>query len=277
MEQASRWTITPERIDSAIRLFLYILIFWLPYSPAVVESCVIISLLLWIVKRAAFQGALWHREGLSFRQKIISYLKGFQPAPSCLNGPIAFFLVACILSVVSSSFFENAAHNFLTKTLEWFIVYFLVIEVFQEKKHIAIVLGVWIFTAFSTIIDSFIQFYFTHKDIFLGHIIEPSGRATAGFKTPNGLGAYLSLTTPFFLSLLFLSVKKKWYRLIGLLLFCLSFWSLLITFSRGAILGTGLGILFFILILLIDKTKTERFFSLMVIAILSILDRKSVV
>lgn len=269
MEQVSRGAVIPRRIDSTIRFFLYVLIFWLPYSPAVVEICVIISLLLWVSKRMILRGLVWRREDLLFRQKIVEYLKGFKPARTPLNKPIAFFLIVCVLSVISSHFFENAAHNFFTKTLEWFIVYFLVIEVFQEKKHIVIVLGIWVFTAFSTIIDSFIQVYFTHKDIFLGHIIGPDGRATAGFKTSNGLGAYLSLVIPFLLSLLFLSLKKGWCFFIGLLIFCLSFWSLIITASRGAGLGVGIGIAFFIYILLMQKIKVKRFSILLLLIFLS--------
>jgi len=136
MEQVSRRVTISGRIDSTIRVFLYILIFWLPYSPAVVETCVIISLLLWVAKRLILQSAV-SREGLSFKQKVIDCFKKFQLAPSALNRPIAFFLAICVLSVVSGSFFENSAHNFLTKTLEWFIVYFLVVEVFQEKKQSA--------------------------------------------------------------------------------------------------------------------------------------------
>ena len=34
-------SIIENRIDSIIRFFLYLLIFWLPYSPAVIESSVI--------------------------------------------------------------------------------------------------------------------------------------------------------------------------------------------------------------------------------------------
>jgi len=220
MDQVSKRDLLSERIDSAIRFFLYLLFFWLPYSPAVVETCVIISLLLWITKRIFCQDPAAKFEGLSIWQKGVLFLKKFQVAPSYLNRAIAFFLIVCILSVISSSFFGVAAHNFFTKTLEWFIVYFLVIEVFQEKKHIFILLTVWVFTAFSTIFDGFLQFYFTNKDIFLGNIIEPGGRATAAFKTHNGLGAYLVIMIPFLLSLMFVSVKKNWYYLVGALAFC---------------------------------------------------------
>jgi len=115
-----------DRIDALIRFFLYVLIFWLPYSPAVIESCVIICLILWLLKR----GILLTKEKVS-----AGILKDAKPESTFLNKPIAFFLLACLLSVTGSAFFGQSLHNFFTKTLEWFIVYFLVVEVFKDKKQ----------------------------------------------------------------------------------------------------------------------------------------------
>jgi O-antigen ligase len=235
----------PERVDSAIRVFLYILIFWLPYSPAVVETCVIISLILWVIKRLILCKSVGGKKDLSFGQKWVEWAVCFRPVSSCLNKPIGFFLIVCVLSMVSSVFFSRALHGFSTKTAEWFVVYFLVIEAFQERKHIVTALGIWSFTALATVFDSFIQVYFTRPDIFLGHPVDPDGRATAGFKTANGLGAYLTILVPFFLSLSFLELKKLSSRCWIAGFFVLSLWSLLLTYSRGALLGTGIGILFF--------------------------------
>jgi len=120
-----------ERIDAFIRFFLYILIFWLPYSSAVIESCVIICFILWLLKRSI----------LLTQKRNFSEVK---PEATFLNKPIVFFLLACMLSVTSSAFFGQSLHNFFTKTLEWFIVYFLVVEVFKNKKHIYIALAIFL-------------------------------------------------------------------------------------------------------------------------------------
>jgi len=205
-----------DRINALIRVFLYILIFWLPYSPAVIESCVVICLILWLLKRGIL---------LAQRKWDLRALKDAKPESTFLNTPIAFFLFACILSVTSSAFFEQSLQNFLTKTLEWFIVYFLVVEVFKEKKHIYIALAIFVFTAFSTVLDSFFQYYITFKDIFLGHVIEPGSRATAGFKTSNGLGGYLTIFLPSLLAWVLLGNQKYRYRLGASFIFALSIWS----------------------------------------------------
>ena len=133
-----RWFLLPERIDAFIRFFLYVLIFWLPYSPAVVESCVIICLVLWIFKRSVI---IRQQKSLpsARKKKFYEYLRGFSPAPSFINKPIAFFLMFCLIPSISSVFWVQSLHNFLTKTLEWFIVYFLVVEVVHKKKHIYII------------------------------------------------------------------------------------------------------------------------------------------
>jgi putative inorganic carbon (HCO3(-)) transporter len=240
------------RIDAVIRFFLYLLIFWLPYSPAVVEICVVLSLGLWIFKRIVLLGY-----GATPGNKFAYYVRAFAPPASPLNKPIFFFMFACVLSVSGSAFWEQSWHNFFSKTLEWFIVYFLVVEVFRERKHVYIALAVLGITAFSTALDSLVQFYVTHKDIFLGHTIAAGQRATAGFKTSNGLGGYLALAVPVSVSFIFMKWEQKYYRVA---VFAVSFflvWSLAVTFSRGAWLGVFCGVLFILLtrILLEGKKK----------------------
>ena len=254
-------SVAANRIDGIIRLFLYILIFWLPYSPAVVESCVITCVILWIIKRSILLAKQIGQED-TLNKKLSGFLRGIKPESSFLNKPIAFFLLACILSVTASAFFNQSLHNFFTKTLEWFVVYFLVIEVFKDKKHIYIALGIFLFTAFSTAIDSLIQFHLTYKDIFSGQVIEPGGRATAGFKTSNGLGGYLTLLVPGLLACLLFGKKSFRTHLIIFLIFVLAVWSLIITFSRGAWTGVFFGGVFLLGFALFPKRKLNMYFFL---------------
>ena len=179
-------------------------------------------------------------------RKFLHIGKAFKPESTPLNKPIFFFILSCLFSITSSAFFAQSFHNFFTKTLEWFIIYFLVVEVFKDKRHIYIALGIFVFTAFSTVVDSFIQFYITGKDIFLGHSIELGSRATAGFKTSNGLGGYLTIFLSGILAWILIGKQKFLYRAGASLIFILSMWSLVITFSRGAWIGVFSGIIFLI-------------------------------
>jgi len=259
-------SILVDRIDTLIRFFLYVLIFWLPYSPAVIESCVIICIILWLLKRSILLST--QKESTqSTKEKILQILKAFKPESTFLNKPIGFFLFACILSVTSSAFFGQSLHNFLTKTLEWFIIYFLIVEVFKDKKHIYTALVVFAFTAFSTATDSLIQFYITHKDIFLGREIEPASRATAGFKTSNGLGGYLTIFIPALCAWIFLGKQRLHYRLLVSLICLIAIWSLIITFSRGAWIGIFFGGMFLLFFILLPKERVGFYFALGLLAV----------
>ncbi len=252
----------PERIDAIIRFFLYVLIFWLPYSPAVVESCVVMSFVLWVVKRAIIIGQ--QKRFAAPRPHRIFYqcLKGFNPAPTPLNQPIVFFLVFCLISAISSVLWRQSLPNFLTKTLEWFIVYFLVVEAFQKKTHIYIVLILFITTSLATALDSIIQAYVTHKDLFLGHSITLGGRPTAAFKTSNGLGGYLTVAMPAIFAAILFKSKNLPYRALVLVTFSFMLWSLMLTSSRGAWMGTLLGGILMLFIFFFHRQKTKLYFSL---------------
>lgn len=233
------YSVIENRINWGIRFWLCLLIFWLPYSPAAIEISVVISFILWILKQIVKRKAT----------NVIS--------STPLNRPIFFFVIICIFSALSSAFWQESLSNFLTKTLEWFIVYFLVTEAFTTRKQIYIVLGVFLFTLAATAIDSLIQYYWTYKDIFLGHVIEPGTRATAGFKSPNGLGAYLTVAIPLIFACFFKKNERLQYRLLFTFLFLLAIWSLILTFSRGAWLAAFLGIIFFILLYKFPQRRLE--------------------
>lgn len=248
-----------HNINAAIRFFLCLIIFWLPYSPAVIESSVIAGLFLWVFKRSMMCYRL--RGGLA----------AFRLPATPLNKPIFVFGTVCVLSSISSPFWQESFPKFLTKTLEWFIVYFLVVESVTKRKHIYIISGIFIFTLLATVFDSLIQYYVTYKDIFLGHVIKPGARATAGFKTPNGLGAYLAGAVPIVFAWIFKRNKGPRHRLLFVLLWLLVIWALIVTFSRGAWGAAFFGILFFMLLYKGQQRRLEFCFILGLLLVLAVL------
>jgi len=245
-----------NRINVILRFFLCVLIFWLPYSPAVIESSVVIGLLLWGIKRSV----ACHR--------LKGDLAAFRLLVTPLNKPIFVFGTVCILSSLTSPFWQQSLPNFLTKTLEWFIVYFLVIEGVTERKHIYLVLGIFTVTLLATSLDGLIQYYVTYKDIFGGRTIEPGTRATAGFKTANALGAYLTCAIPVVLAGIFRKNVNFSNRCLFALIFFFTVWLLVVTFSRGAWVTVFLGVVFFTVMYLLIQRRFEFY---LVLGILSIL------
>ncbi len=225
------------KINNAIRFFLYLLIFWLPYSSAVVENCVIIAFVLWLFKRAFIT-------------------KTFRFPLTSLNISVIFFLAACIFSTVGSPFLSDSIQSFFTKTLEWFVIFFLVIEVFQTRKHIYIFLIVFGATSLITCMDALVQYYVTFKDIF-GRTILPFSRATAAFKAPNSLGAYLTIVIPTFFVLQFGAVKGLWKNVGFFILFCFSLWAVALSDSHGAWIGTVIGLA--VATVFFEKLKKKEF------------------
>ncbi len=225
--------LTVRRIDAAIRFLLYTLLFWLPYSKAVIEICVVGSALLWVAKRIF----IW------FCTKNIR--ESFRPVSSPLDHPISIFLGIGMMSILGSATPGLSYMGFINKTLEWFVIYFLVLEVIREKKHVVILMVIFAVAAMAVGVDCLVQLYVTHKDIFNGRALVDGYRVTASFSHPNCLGGFLAFAIPFIFSLFFIRLPTPWFYggvsiILGTLL-----WSLLLTYSRGAWMAVALGILWF--------------------------------
>ncbi len=181
----------------------------------------------------------------------------FKPKSSAIDRAVLFFLFVCILSVVGSPFVKSSFYGFITKTVEWFVIYYLVLEVFTEKRHIFIALGITVFTGIATVLDSLWQFYFSQRDIFLGYQIVKGERATASFKTANTFAGYLTLLIPLVFVLMPQSRRLKMVLLSAVIL---SFWSLAVSFTIGAVGSILMGGIFFSLWILQIK-KNQYFFA----------------
>jgi hypothetical protein len=234
-----------KRLDDVIRILLFILIFWLPYSPAVIEICVVLGVFLWIIKRT---GWIFLNRSASVGNSKMQGLRFYKPFSSPLNRPIGVFLITCLISVVMSRYFWISFEAFFTKTLEWFLIYFLILETFRKKRHVQSFLWIFIVTSLAVSFDGLYQYYFTHKDIFLGRFVGADGRATASFKAPTGFGAYLIVAIPVILSMIFLKYQKIWARMIISATYLILCWVLVLTFSRGPWAGLlgGFGFMLFL-------------------------------
>lgn len=233
------------RWDAAIRVVLYILLFWIPYSQAVIEICVIAGLLFFIIKRGMIPQNDIPRGKFYF---ICDLFSAFKPKKNPLNKSISLFLLIAFISAVLSPYGNQALSAFFRKTLEWFIIFYLIIEVFTEKKHIQIAIGILLITTLAVIADGFIQFYLTGKDIFFGNEISAGG-ATASFNHSNSLGAYIALLVSIAAALALDNKNGIWRNIIFYLFAILMIWSLILTLSRAALISAlaGIGFLLFFL------------------------------
>src|SRR3989338_2864625 len=132
-------------LDTALRFVLCVLIFWTPYSTAVIEICVILASVLWLMKRSI---VFVERIKLSPRTSSTKlFLNSFRPIPTPVDKPISIFLVVTLAAVLFNPGWGNSFYAWLTKIVEWFVIFYLFAESFQTVKHIRVALYVWTVTA----------------------------------------------------------------------------------------------------------------------------------
>jgi len=227
-----------DKIDGTIRLFLYLLIAVLPFSKAGVEICSIAAISLWIIKRLL--------------------LERYKPEDSVLNGPIYAFIAFGFISVLTSISFNISLHAFFSKFLEVLLLYFIIIETIKLRRHIFIILILFLSTTAVVCVDGFVQRFITGVDIFRRMPIVMGG-ITAAFNHKNDLAGYLLFPLPL---VLFLALGRLYairkgrkiisnmiFLLIHFILLCLFSSAIFLTDSKGAWLALLSGVIFLCLFL----------------------------
>src|SRR6185295_14805736 len=123
-----------EKINAAIRVLLYNCFFWIPYSPAAIETSITLAVILWFLKHGILAWQFFS-QGNSF---ISAVQKGFRPSTNPLDKPILIFLFICFVSSLLSPYSSIAVYGLITKTFEWFIIMYLVYEVIGTQRQILI-------------------------------------------------------------------------------------------------------------------------------------------
>ncbi len=229
--------------DKIIEVFLYVLIFCLPFSKAIIEISATFIILAWIVKR------------------II--IKSF-PVFTYLNLPIIAYILATFLSVIFSSNFTLSLKNFGTKMMEYIILYFIVAEFIADKRRLKNVCLIMLVSALMIGVDCIFQ-YFLGFDFLRSWPLQ-AGRITGSFQMPGDLAGFLGPILCLSLSLSFLKLKKgiKYFlRIETILLLGL----LLISLARGAWFGFAVAVCF----LGILENRKILYFTLAFLLILGII------
>lgn len=224
-----------DRLDSASRVFLYILIFWLPYSPAVIESCVGFLLIFIILKKIImfFSGDRKAGKNKSVATNLFLSSIGF---------PIVLFLMFSFISAYLSPLQSKSVYGVISKTLEWFIIFYCVIDIVKTKKQIYLIFGIMLFTSFAVALDSIFQIFLWKKDLFFGQeLIE--GRATAAFQHPNSLGAYMAVIVPLCIPLFGVPSINKRLKMSLSFIMVIFLISLAVSLSRGAWFSSLVGVI----------------------------------
>ena len=209
--------------EKIIEYSLYTLIFFLPASKAIVEICVTLAFVAWIIKN--------------------TNNNSFNLPKTDLNIPLLFFIVLSILSVtVTTQHPDISARTFFRKTMEYVIIFFMMAEVITTKKRLTNILIAMLASSFIVGLDGIYQ-NIMEVDL-LRKFPLYAGKVTASFQFSNNLAGYLITILPIPISLVIHKATNKKIRLSLIFLSALLVICLLLTRTRGAWLGFILALFF---------------------------------
>ena len=210
-----------SKVEGLATFFTYLLVAFLPFSNAVVETSATVVIVLWIV--------------------LLCLEKRF-PAVHPLYVPLVVFLLFCGSSILWTTNIKLTAGAFFYKWLEYILLFFAVADL-ANRKRIRVINAVWIFIASGSVVacDGLAQ-YVNHRELFRDYALY-ANRITAAFTNPNDLGGYIATVMILVLGLGIFLKGRVFQRV---LLLCgiapLSLVCLIMTGSRGAWLGAFFGV-----------------------------------
>ncbi|MEA3560880.1 MAG: hypothetical protein U9R31_03820, partial [Candidatus Omnitrophota bacterium] len=172
--------------DRVATAALYVLVFGATFSNAITEVAAGIAIASWIIKKA------------------IS--RDFKLIRTNLNLALFGFVLANLISIIGSNYIYESFEGFFGKTLEYVLLYFVIVESINTKKRLRNIMGVVLFTCALIGIDGLFQQFFGFDFMRLRPLV---GYLRASFGNPGHFGAWLSMVLPITLSL-FLFSDKKW-------------------------------------------------------------------
>jgi O-antigen ligase len=230
-----------------------VLIIGLPFSNSIIEIAATTAIILWIFKKVK-------------KAFILRNLKLLKPENTSLNTPILFYLIFVALSLINTQFLITSLKGFFFKTLEHFLLFFVIVETVKTKKDLKKIVSAIIFSCLIIGIDCLWQ-RASGYDFLRGYPLISLRRVTASFKFPNGFGGWLITVIPLTISLVLFNTKEKLWKICCLSLSILLLVCLFLSFARGA----WMGLLFAIAFLMWRKREVAKkiLILLLIVVILS--------
>ena len=230
--------------DRTIEICLYILIFCLPFSKAIVEISATTAIVVWIFKRI-FSEYIKMPDAIYERQKetrLLRLIKTFKPVHTDLNIPILTFVVISSISLINTNHIYKSLEGFFFRWLEYVMLYFIITETINSRKRFKNVLITMLVSGGIIGIDGIIQ-YFTGTDLLRRQPLVYE-RMTASFGYYNTFAMYLEAIIPIYICLALFGLRNKKIKwIVGLaailLLVCLG-----LTHSRGGWLAFLVALIF---------------------------------
>lgn len=213
--------------DKIIEISWYVVAFFIPISRGFIESFIGLAIAAWLIKKVISKA--------KFRDTFyFNYLKL----------PILFYVIIAFISAVFSTNKIISFNHLLLKTLEYFLLFFIIVET-VDKRILKNILAVLVISVSLIGIDGVFQ-YFTRFDFFrLRRVnIDIPWRITGPFNIATDFANYVVTLLPVVASLSFLKFKKLWIKPVLVTSSLVLFICLVINASRSAWLALLLSIPF---------------------------------
>ena len=192
-------------LDKVIEWSLYLLIFCVPFSKSMIEICITVGFISWLCK------------------KIL--LKDYSLKKTPINSALIAFLVVCALSIINADFKLMALKALVSKCFKYVLLYFIVVETINTKVKLKNVLTMALISCTVVVIDSYLQYFVLHKDLFrlypsfkYAPLTNPNlnylGAPTGPFPFPNDLAAWMLVFLVPFICLLIWGKMRFVFRLL---------------------------------------------------------------
>lgn len=212
-----------QRCDQICRFSLYALAVLLPISTALTEICTTSAILSWAL------GKLIRRD--------------FRMVQTPLNTPILFFAIACCVSLYNTEFPGDSLRALFCKTGEYLLLYFVVVERFENLRQIRLCLGGFLISATLIAADTLYQMR-TGVD-FLRHYPKFNElRLTGSFKWPTSFAGWLIMLLPIGLSACLFDLHRSALRIWTGVVCAILIYALIFSYTKAAWIGFLTSLLF---------------------------------
>jgi O-antigen ligase len=226
---------------------LLLLVFFIPYSSAMIQGSLIVMMLSWITKRSL----IWK---LNPQQ---GWRKSFSLPSTSLQWPLLLIGGLILLTMPFSHDVALTLKKFFSRFLQQIILMYLVLEAVKTPKRFYLLLVVLVSTLLAVHLDILVQYFSGKSFIFSTPLLY--GRVSGPMRHPNDLGTLLVTVIPVLLALVI--TRRFWTSLlfgsrfvtastviVGSLLF-MAVMALGLTSSRGAWLAFAVTMISFGVIL----------------------------
>lgn len=231
--------------DIISRWAIYIFVWMLPISKALIEITVIIAFVSWLVKHVA--------------------LKDYRFTNTGINSAIILFFVANVISVIFSTDKYQSLNALFFKVGENIIILFITAEVFSSKKSLRNLIYVMIASFALLGIDSIYQ-RITGVDFIRGRKIFSNMAVTGSLSMPTDFGGWLTIMLSLVACLFWFDFKQnKAMKIISGLSLIIGIPVLVLTYAKGAWISIILGMT------TVGIIKSKKLLAILLMLIIAIL------